>query len=271
VSVKNKWKKQIPSDAASFRRPKGSARPGNAILIVTEGLVSEPAYFMALKRRLALQTLEIEVQPGGMGDPQKLVEYAVGLREARRREARNGTLSLSKALDFDEVWIVFDTDVPLAHGRLQAGLVKAVSKKIQVAHSTPCFEFWLLLHKTYTTAPMLKCADAVARLESTLTSRYSKASQDAASIIPPLLEGLDTAMANAAKIRLHHSAHPDPEAIRAMKHARADDPSRPRVLVSVKGATEGIDLPNADLGMIVASTSSVLQRIQTPPNTGVNT
>lgn len=206
MSAKNKWKKQIPSDAASFRRPKGSARPGNAILIVTEGLVSEPAYFTALKRRLALQTLEIEVQPGGMGDPQKLVEYAVGLREARRREARNGTLSLSKALDFDEVWIVFDTDVPLAHGRLQAGLAKAASKKIQVAHSTPCFEFWLLLHMTYTTAPMLKCADAVARLESTLTSRYSKASQDAVSVIPPLLEGLDTAMANAEKIRIHHSA-----------------------------------------------------------------
>jgi hypothetical protein len=103
VSAKNKWKKQIPSDASSFRRPKGSARPGSAILIVTEGLVSEPAYFTALKRRLALQTLEIEVQPGGMGDPQKLVEYAVGLREARRCEARNGTLSLSKALDFDEM------------------------------------------------------------------------------------------------------------------------------------------------------------------------
>ncbi len=91
MSAKNKWKKQIPSDAASFRRPKGSARPGNAILIVTEGLVSEPAYFTALKRRLALQTLEIEVQPGGVGDPQKLVEYAVGLREARPGRLAGGS------------------------------------------------------------------------------------------------------------------------------------------------------------------------------------
>lgn len=75
--------------------------------------------------------------------------------------------------------------------------------------------------------------------------------------------GLAIGGTSAQVIRLHHSAHPDPEAIRAMKHARVDDPARPRVLVSVKGATEGIDLPNADLGMIVASTSSVLQRIQT--------
>lgn len=210
MSAKSKWKKRIPSDAASFRRPKGSTRPGNAILIVTEGLVTEPAYFKTLKRRLALQTLEIEVQPGGMGDPQKLVEYAVSLREARRREAKNGTLSLSQAMAFDEVWIVFDTDVPVAHGRLQPGLAKAASNKIQLAHSTPCFEFWLLLHQAYTTAPMPKCADAVARLESTLTGRYSKASQDAASAIPPLLEGLETALANAAKIRLHHSSAATP-------------------------------------------------------------
>lgn len=172
--------------------------------------MSEPAYFEALRRRLALQTLEIAIQPGGMCDPQKLVEYALSLRETRRREARNGTLSLSKAMDFDEIWIVFDTDVPLAHGRLQAGLTKAAAKKIHAAHSTPCFEFWLLLHKAYTTAPMPKCADAIVRLASNLPRRYSKNGQDAARVVAPLFDGLDTAMTNAKKIRLHHAAAATP-------------------------------------------------------------
>jgi hypothetical protein len=41
------------------------------------------------------------------------------------------------------------------------------------------------------------------------------------------------------------------------------DPQRAQVLVSVKSAVEGIDLPDADLGIVVASSSSIRQRIQT--------
>ncbi len=63
-------------------------------------------------------------------------------------------------------------------------------------------------------------------------------------------------------IRRHHSEHPDPEAFVDMRRP-FDDPKRAQVLVSVKSAVEGVDLPNADVGVVVASSSSVRQRIQT--------
>lgn len=63
-------------------------------------------------------------------------------------------------------------------------------------------------------------------------------------------------------IRVHHSKAPDPDAIPDMKRP-IGDPARARILVTVKSVVEGIDLPNADVGVIVASSSSVLQRIQT--------
>ena len=72
-----RWKKHIPTDAGSFRRPRGSSRPGSSILIVTEGEVTEPVYFDALKRKLALQTVEIEIVPAGKGDPRRLAEAAL--------------------------------------------------------------------------------------------------------------------------------------------------------------------------------------------------
>lgn len=66
----------------------------------------------------------------------------------------------------------------------------------------------------------------------------------------------------AASIRMTHSRHADAGAVAAMR-LPVGDPSRARVLLTVKGATEGVDLPGADLGVVVASSTSVLQRIQT--------
>jgi superfamily II DNA or RNA helicase len=63
-------------------------------------------------------------------------------------------------------------------------------------------------------------------------------------------------------IRRHHTQHPDPSAFVDMRRPPGD-PQRAQVLVSVKGAVEGVDLPNADVGIVVASSSSIRQRIQT--------
>ena len=63
-------------------------------------------------------------------------------------------------------------------------------------------------------------------------------------------------------LRRHHSGHPDDRAFGDMRRPLGDA-QRAQVLVSVKGAVEGVDLPNADLGVVVASSSSIRQRIQT--------
>lgn len=78
-----KWKKHVPSDPGSFRRTKGSKRPALAVLIVTEGEVTEPIYFEVLKQKLALPTVEITVVGAGKGDPRRLAEAALDARKTQ--------------------------------------------------------------------------------------------------------------------------------------------------------------------------------------------
>lgn len=199
-----KWKKRIDSDLRSFRRPRGSRPPAKAILIVTEGEVTEPVYFEALKRKLNLLTVEIEVVGAGKGDPRRLAEAALEERKQRRKEARQGRLGFSKAPDFDELWIVFDTDVPVAHGRYYDGMGFAAAKGVKAAESTPCFEFWLLLHREYTTAPMAKFADVKPRLEQAFGGPYVKNSKESVQLVAPLLGHIAEARERAEKVREHH-------------------------------------------------------------------
>lgn len=207
-----KWKKHLPSGVRSFRRPQGSKPPAKAILILTEGEVTEPVYFEALRAKLALQTVEVEVLPQGKGDPRRLAEAALEEREKRRKAAKQNRLSLSQSPDFDEMWIVFDSDVPMEHGRYHDGITFADAKGVRFAQSTPCFEFWLLLHREFTTALMPKCADVIPRLSKALEAKYDKNGKESAKLIPPLLEQLTAAKTNAARVRQGHkdAGTPDP-------------------------------------------------------------
>jgi superfamily II DNA or RNA helicase len=63
-----------------------------------------------------------------------------------------------------------------------------------------------------------------------------------------------------AKIELEHSELPTGARRAALERFRTDEVN---VLVSVKSLVEGIDVPDADVGVSVASSSSVRQRIQT--------
>jgi len=200
-----KWRREVSADPRSFRRGPGTKSPRRAILIVTEGSVTEPTYFKALRRKLSLPTVEVAILPMGSGDPQRLVDYALGEAEKRRSTSKAGKLSNAKAAKFDDVWIVFDTDIPVQHGRYSAGLAFAEVNGVQVAPSTPCFEYWLLLHKAYTTAPMPKCEHVIPKLTAALGQKYSKDAEESKKVIPPLLEALDLARANALKVRKHHA------------------------------------------------------------------
>lgn len=63
-------------------------------------------------------------------------------------------------------------------------------------------------------------------------------------------------------VRGTYTGHEDAAAIPAMR-LREGAPGRARVLVTAKAANQGVNLPNVDVGIIVASSSSVLQRVQT--------
>lgn len=200
----NKYRKVISAKPTSFQRSRGLKPPAKGILIATEGQVTEPVYFEEIKKRLALPTVELHVAGAGIGDPATLAEEALRQQKIRRKLAKDGELGYSQVSDFDEIWIVFDTDIPEQHGKLHYGLQFASSKKIRCAHSTPCFEYWLLLHLERTTSPMSKCADVIPRLSAALGEKYLKNGQESKRLVPPLVEQLSKAEDNAAWVRKYH-------------------------------------------------------------------
>ncbi len=205
-----KYRKKLSARPSSFHRERGIKPPARGILIATEGIVTEPAYFEALKKKLALSTVEVCIEGAGIGDPQRLAEAALEERTKRRKAFKNGETGYSQVPDFDEIWIVFDTDVPEEHGKLNNGLQFAASKKVNCAHSTPCFEYWLLLHLEggRTTSPMAKCKNVVPKLAAALKTKYTKHGEETKVLMPPLVEQteLARAVANAAWVRNYHRA-----------------------------------------------------------------
>lgn len=183
----------------AYRRSKRGVRhPGKAILIVTEGIRTEPNYLKALRDRLQLSAAEVEVcHPNGT-DPLTLTNSAIQLSKARAKEAKNGF-----AIAYDEVWVVLDLEEPHAERRKLA--LKAMGMKeaagIRFAISDPAFEFWLLLHEEYTTSPFPDCNGVTRRLRVHWPS-YSKG--EAPSV--EFLGKMPDAVRRARQCREHHQA-----------------------------------------------------------------
>lgn len=100
------------------------------LLIVCEGAVTEVEYFQGLKQSLRKSGVAVRgVEVKGHGsDPLNVLD------EARRMASEE---------DFDEVWVVVDTDT---HERLPQALREARRARVPVVVSNPCFEIWLLWH-----------------------------------------------------------------------------------------------------------------------------
>lgn len=121
----------------SLRRRGPTRETKLRFLIVCEGRVTEPRYFLQL-RHLLKSLVDLEVLPGG--DPKILVERAVQKRKEADKAAHQKHDSY---LSYDEVWCVCDVD---EHARLNDALQQALANGIEVALSNPCFELWALLH-----------------------------------------------------------------------------------------------------------------------------
>jgi RloB-like protein len=169
---------------------------GQSFLIVTEGLKTEPNYLELLRKRLHLAAADVEiVHPNGT-DPITLTERAIELRDARKRQARR-----NHALEYDEVWVVFDLEKPHDQRRQLAERVHSLKgvKGIKFAVSDPAFEYWLLLHYHYTTAQFSDCGALVSRLKEFWTD-YDKSRSPS----PEFLERIPTAVVRAERCRHYH-------------------------------------------------------------------
>lgn len=192
----NLYHKRKARTAASLARKKAKRSSYDMVLIACEGEKTEPNYFHALIDDLQLNTANIVVADNTAGSsPRSVVEFA--LQEYRR----------DKDKDYDRVYCIFDKDrhptyVAALDMIRRAGLGKG--HKIIAATSVPCFEFWLLLHFTYTTksfdtGPGSICANVISDLEEYMP-RYSKGDGNTYQITS---SNISTAIINSKRVIRH--------------------------------------------------------------------
>ena len=114
--------------------------PYDRVLIVCEGSKTEPHYFQSLIDYLKLNTANVEVDGSSNSAPRSVVQHA------KRRYQDDS--------DFDRIYCVFDKDEHPSYAEAVNSLQNARPKNLfHAITSVPCFEFWLLLHFTFTTKP----------------------------------------------------------------------------------------------------------------------
>ncbi len=194
--------------------PAMAARPGDAFLIVTEGVVTEPVYFEQLLVRLPLPSVRVRVMPGDASDPRHVVRTADREAKGQVRRAKKGQLAINEPPKFDQVWAVIDTDVAVRNGIWNDVVQLAAARRVRLAHSTPCIEFWFLLHIIgYTTRGDLPDgAAAKAAVKAALGHDYSTNRNEAREAVGTFIEKWPEAMDHAGRVRRHHqeAATPSP-------------------------------------------------------------
>ena len=189
------------------------AKPGDAFLIVTEGTVTEPVYFDLLLRDLQLSVVRIKVQPGDASDPRHVIRTAEREAKEQVRKAKKGVLGINEPAKFDHVWAVVDTDVAVRMDFWNDVRQLAAARKVKLAHSTPCFEFWLLLHIAgYTTRTDLVDGDtAKSAVKKALGRDYSTNEEVAKEVFPIFLHQWPQAVVHAERVRRHHERAATPQ------------------------------------------------------------
>lgn len=117
------------------------------ILIVSEGIKTEPIYFQRLVNFLKLITTDIEVTGSKASCPKRVVDYAIELYNKSK-----GTKN-----KYDLVFCVIDKDTHANYSNAINLLNDTKYNQIfKLVNSVPCFELWLLLHYEYTTREFSK-------------------------------------------------------------------------------------------------------------------
>jgi ribosomal protein L10 len=176
--------------ARDYGRPNRFDSAAKKILIVTEGQNTEVNYFTALRNKFRLSATDIEViHPDGT-DPNTLIKEAIRLRNRQRGKDPDNA--------FDEVWVVFDLEQTHDERRQQAKAAKQVkgAHGIKFAESDPSFEFWRLLHETYTAQGFDSGAAVLKKLKRIVPS-YTKSEIPSAET----LNKIPTAIEYAQRLR----------------------------------------------------------------------
>lgn len=181
-------------DEKSLRRRGPVRAPYDYVLIVCEGSKTEPNYLRAMIKALRLSSANVVVSGDGGSAPQTVVADAIRL--------------FGQDPNYDRVYCVFDKD---GHPRYlnalqqieQKSLTRRQGKTVlgkaefHAITSVPCFEYWLLLHFTYTDAELRRYADVLPRLRS--FPGFKDYDKGATAVYAVTKDRLPAAMANAER------------------------------------------------------------------------
>ena len=190
MGKENRFRKRKPKGIRELKRREHKRAPYDKVLIVTEGKKTEPEYFNDLKKYYRIHSANIKIDGSGDSSPESVVKYGKKLYEDER----------SRGDAFDRVYFVFDKDTHLTYSQALDEIKRYRRKNTFFAiNSVPCFEYWLLLHFTYTTEPFkaagkLSAADAVTQKVRKHIPDYEKSTT---GLFVQLYDQLEQAKKNA--------------------------------------------------------------------------
>lgn len=167
--------KKVVALNEQLARKRGVRETSKRFLIVCEDQKSAVNYFNALKRFHNLSASSVTVTgSGGKTQPQQVVDHAKKLKDA----ANNLT---SGTEPYQQVWCVIDGDFGTKIANARAS---AKAHGIDLAVSTKCFEYWILLHFVESNQPTINCEQTVSTLKNNGLPEYDKGKFEFATVVP---------------------------------------------------------------------------------------
>lgn len=192
MGTDNLFHKHKAKNVADLKRSKESREPYDKVLIVCEGEKTEPHYLIALRDYLKLSQANIKIDPDSDSSPISVVSYAKKLIKDNKNDP------------YDHVFCVIDRDRHTSFDTAIAQIngYKNKDTELHAIVSNPCFEYWILLHFTYTTKLFgtsgdSPCLDLIKNDLRTYLPDYEKG--DKTIMLPIIRAGLDIAVANAKR------------------------------------------------------------------------
>lgn len=153
--------KRKARSARDLARKKPKHAPYERVLIVCEGSKTEPNYLKEIVDCLKLSTANVEVDGECGSSPTSVVAHA----------KHRYIYSKKSGDDYDRIFCVFDKDTHETYAQALTDISNAKpTNKFKAINSVPCFEYWVLLHFTFTTKPFTqaggksKCACLIEEL-----------------------------------------------------------------------------------------------------------
>lgn len=186
-------------DTKSLSRRAAKIEPRRRILIVTEGEVTEVEYFESIKSQFNLVNVDLDICGRECdSSPTAVVKFALEKANSEGPHNKGG---------YNEVYCVFDRDEHEDFQRALSLVLDANKPKssfcggsIAAVVSYPCFEFWLLLHFTYTRSPFVASnGNSAAEMVTRELRKHPAFNLFEKSLTQKMLQALSTARDNAFK------------------------------------------------------------------------